>query len=88
VIGRNHKLVHGKSHLSSVEPSESVAKVTRWHHEINLNVVKSVPACSRVLLPAKVRVEVVHDLCHDARPVDAVDGGEMVLGSKFLRMRE
>ena len=73
-VGRHHHLVDGEPHVLRVIPGEDVAKVAGRHGERHLLPRRRVARRRH----AEVRVHVVHLLRQDARPVDRVDGGELV----------
>ena len=64
-IGSDHQIVDRQTHAMCQIPRIDIAKVTGGHRKIDRPVRPTQRESS---------VKVVHDLSHDARPVDRVDG--------------
>nr|GEU28576.1 hypothetical protein [Tanacetum cinerariifolium] len=70
-VGGGHQFCNRQAHHAGDVARADIAEVTRRHGERHLLVVRRGGG--------QVAAEVVHDLRHHARPVDRIDGADLVL---------
>ena len=72
LVGSANQLAHRQAHLLGIITGQDIAKVSGRHAEVH----RLSPGNIALLHQAEVGIEVVHDLRHQATPVDGVCAGQ------------